>query len=425
MQDAVRINFLWLVRLRWGAIAGQLITILAVILLLDISLPLRPLLLILAVEVASNLACAARATRPAPLESWLIGAVLAADVFLLTVLLYLTGGASNPFSFLYLVHIALAAVVLSPRWTWALVGLSMLCFGSLFQLPPHGVVDEHAGHMHMHLQGMWVAFAVAAGFIVYFVQRVTSALAERERQLAEARVLTARNERLASLATLAAGAAHELSTPLSTIAIVAKELEHAIERSAGQPEAIADARLIREQVNRCREILVLMTADAGESIGEASQAIALGRLLNEAIEGLRDAARIRVHGDDAVLQRKLHLPRNPVVLAIRNVLKNAQEASPDDRTVEVAVSAAGDECCIEVTDNGSGMPPEALERAGEPFFTTKQPGQGMGLGLFLSRTVFARLGGRIDLDSAVGHGTRVRLVLPGKRTEARHVGRAA
>jgi len=425
MHDALRINFLWLVRLRWGAIVGQLITILGVQLILDIDLPLRPLFAIIAVEAISNVACAARAARPGPLEPWLIGGVLAADVVLLTVLLYLTGGAFNPFSFLYLVHITLAAVVLSPRWTWALVGLALSCFGLLFELPPRPVVEGHAEHMHMHLQGMWVAFAVAAGFIVYFVQRVTSALAERERQLAEARDLTARNERLASLATLAAGAAHELSTPLSTIAIVAKELEHQIERSAGQPDAIADARLIREQVNRCREILVQMTADAGESIGEASEAIPLGRLLDEAIGGLQETSPIRLSGDDVLLRRELNVPRNPVVLAIRNVVKNAQEASHDARPVEIGIASIGDECVIEVKDSGTGMLPDVLQRACEPFFTTKQPGQGMGLGLFLSRTVLARLGGRIELDSAVGRGTTVRLILPTRGEAVADSSRAA
>ena len=109
------------------------------------------------------------------------------------------------------------------------------------------------------------------------------------------------------------------------------------------------------------------------------------------------------------------VPRNPVALAIRNVLKNAQEATVNSQPVEVGVRSAADECCIEITDKGSGMQPNVLERAGEPFFTTKQPGQGMGLGLFLSRTVFARLGGRIDLDSVVGRGTTVRLFLPSKR----------
>jgi two-component system sensor histidine kinase RegB len=299
--------------------------------------------------------------------------------------------------------------------------MSLVCFGSLFLLPSWPEVVgghaqmQHSDHMHMHLQGMWVAFAVAAGFIVYFVQRVTRALAEREQQLSEARDLTARNERLASLATLAAGAAHELSTPLSTIAVVAKELEHQITGGGGALDAVADARLIREQVTRCREILVQMTADAGESMGEASEPVPVSQLLQEALGGLRNPNTVQLATDSSDGGQLLVVPRNPVAHAICNVLKNAQEASSGG-WVEVRVFRLAGECCIEVSDRGSGMSPEILGRAGEPFFTTKDPGHGMGLGLFLSRAVFTRLGGRIELDSAPGRGTTVRLFLPTERS---------
>lgn len=419
MHDAARINFQWLLRLRWGAIVGQLMTILGVHFLLEIPLPLRPLFAIIGFEISSNIVCAIWAARGQAVQQELVGGVMAGDLVLLTALLYLTGGAFNPFSFLYLVHLALAAVVLSARWTWALVGLSLICFGSLFLLPSWselagGNLHTDHMHMHMHLQGMWVAFAVAAGFIVYFVQRVTLALAERERQLAEARDLTARNEKLASLATLAAGAAHELSTPLSTIAVIAKELERQLQRGGAAPDAVGDARLIREQVARCRDILVQMTADAGESMGEASEEITLEQLLREAIGDLRDAEQIHLHIADGAGKQRLVVPRTPVTHAIRNVLKNAQEASRQAQPVHVRATSAVSECTIEVEDSGDGMKPEILDRAGEPFFTTKEPGHGMGLGLFLSRAVLSRLGGRLEMTSEVGRGTTVRLFLPAK-----------
>lgn len=416
MPDAARINFLWLLRLRWGAILGQTVTIVVVRWILQMPLPLAFLFGIIAVEAATNVACHRRAAAIRPIEPWMLGALMVLDVLLLTALLYLTGGAFNPFSFLYLVHIALAAVVLTAGWTWALVGLSLACFGSLFLLPPWPSVagpgaDLHADHMHMHLQGMWVAFAVAATFIVYFVQRVRGALAERDRQLAEAHDLTLRNEKLASLATLAAGAAHELSTPLSTIAVVARELEHLLVRVGGDGAPVADARLIREQVARCRAILVQMTAGAGESIGETTETLTVGVLLNEAVEGLGSRGQIELFAGDAA-SRLVNVPRGAVVRAIRNVLKNALEASQNGQPVQVRASVSRGECFFEIEDHGSGMPPPVLARAGEPFFTTKEPGMGMGLGLFLSRAVFQRLGGRLALDSELGKGTRVRLVMP-------------
>src|SRR6185369_2055893 len=203
------------------------------------------------------------------------------------------------FSFLYLVNIALSAVVLRSLWTWTLVVLSLACFGALFAAAPaHG----HAEHMQMHLQGMWVAFGVAAVFITYFVQRVTGALAARDVELAAANERTARHERLASLATLAAGAAHELSTPLSTIAIAAKELER---RLASDGDAGADARLIREQVERCRQILAHMADDAGASSGETVEAVPIASIVDGALRGLDDP-RIEVRIDADARDRTVH-----------------------------------------------------------------------------------------------------------------------
>jgi two-component system sensor histidine kinase RegB len=258
---------------------------------------------------------------------------------------------------------------------------------------------------------MWVAFGVAAGFIVYFVQHVTRALARRDAELIAARMQAARTEKLASLATLAAGAAHQLATPLSTIAVAAKELERQLERARDDAGTAADARLIREQVERCREILLQMAADAGESTGEPIVRVALHELLQRAIDGIRATDRARVIIESGDTAKPITAPVRSVAQAVRAVLKNALEASNGMPVRVRAVIAAGD-CRIEVRDQGSGMPPEVLERAAEPFFTTKGPDRGMGLGLFLSRTILERLGGKLELDSTPGQGTRAVLTLP-------------
>jgi two-component system sensor histidine kinase RegB len=215
-RAANAINLRWLVQLRWGAVVGQLAVILIVERLVGIELPLLALLLVVALEALSNLLCAAwlarRRARGVP--EWALAAIMALDVLLLSALLHLSGGSYNPFNFLYLVHIALAAVVLRPRYTWGLAALSALCFGTLFGDPfAAGSVSghlDHADQMEMHLRGMWVAFAVAAVFIVYFVGRIRRALGERDAELALARERSARSDKLASLATLAAGAAKTL-----------------------------------------------------------------------------------------------------------------------------------------------------------------------------------------------------------------------
>jgi two-component system sensor histidine kinase RegB len=266
--------------------------------------------------------------------------------------------------------------------------------------------------VQMHLQGMWVAFGVAAAFIVYFVSRVTGDLAQRERELARARTLAARSEKLASLATLAAGAAHELATPLSTIAVVATELERDLERGKSGSETSADARAIREEVERCREILFRMAADAGQSASDGFSPIGVEQLLASALEDLKQPPRVHVEIDPGAIRSRLFLPRRAIAQALRGVLKNAQQASPEGAGVRMRASVDATTLSIEVRDSGSGMSPEVLARAGEPFYTTKDPGQGMGLGLFVARSVFERLGGRLELHSAADQGTTATLSLP-------------
>ncbi|HVO26518.1 MAG TPA: ATP-binding protein [Candidatus Margulisiibacteriota bacterium] len=409
LHDAPLINFRWLLRLRWWVLVGQICTVASVEWGLRIALPLGPLVGLIALGGVSNALCEAWARQAAHVREGLLAALMGFDVLLLTGLLSLTGGPLNPFSCLYLVHIALAAVVLQPRLTWMLAALSLGCFGLLFVMPPGGDA-AHLEHMRMHLEGMWLAFGVAAGFIVYFVQRVTRALAAREAELRAARHLAARNERFAALATLAGGAAHELSTPLSTIAVVAKELEHHL-HDPSDAEAAADVRLIREQVTRCRDILMQMAADVGQGTGEAIASVPVEDLVEAAVEGLPRRDRLQVNFGAGRGQR-LQIPARAVAQALRGVLKNAHQASREEAAVRLDVVRQNDVWHFIVRDSGAGMPPDVLERAGEPFFTTKAPGQGMGLGLFLTRTVLARLGGGIELTSVPGRGTTAVLTVP-------------
>lgn len=412
-QGVNAINLAWLLKLRWVAICGQVLTVVAVEVLLGIDLPWLPLLAIVAFEAASNLAGTAWARQASEIAEWPIGLLMALDVLLLTALLSLTGGPFNPFTVLYLINIALAAVVLPPAWSWGLATLSIASFGILFLFEgPWTDAMPHGAHMRMHLEGMWVAFAVAAGFIVYFVQHVTRALADREAELERARAAAARHEKLASLATLAAGAAHQLATPLSTIAVLAKELEQQLSRSDAAEETAADARLIREQVERCRDILVQMAADAGESAGEPIAAAGIERVIDLALEGLRGGKATPVRVENLAPGKTIVVPLRSVGQALRAVVRNAVDASPQDCAVILRVSADGAAWRFEVRDRGGGMSPDVLRHAGEPFFTTKEPGSGMGLGLFLARTVLERLGGGLDLSSVPGGGTTAVLTLP-------------
>lgn len=409
IPDRNAVNVQWLVRVRWAQIVGQAATILAVNLVFGVELVLPPLAGVVGVGLLSNLALEGFVRRARPVGERVLAAVMALDVALLTVLLYLTGGPLNPFGFLYLVQIALATVLLRAAWTWTLVALSFTCFGLLLlDHRPLALPDS------TRMYGMWVALGVASAFIVHFLFRITNALAERDAELAEARNLAARQERLASLATMAAGAAHELSTPLSTVALVAKELERALDKAGGDPQLVDDAKLIRGEVGRCRVILDQMAGGAG-TVGESIEPRRIDELLGEALTGVRAHPAIQRDLDAAVAATHVRLPPRAVCQALRSLVTNAQDASGADSPVIVRVQLApgpDPELRIAIVDRGPGMAPEVLARLGEPFFTTKQPGRGMGLGLFLARAVIEGVGGTLGILSQPGKGTTVTVSLP-------------
>jgi len=414
------VAFQWLLHLRWGAVAAQLLLVLLVFFFLPIALPYGIIFTILLFEVFTNLLFLGLSKKNVPVADWLVALAMFLDTALLTLLLYYSGGPMNPFSFLYLVHITLAAILLKPAWTWGLAGFTLAGYGALFYLPAAGSPSQPchpepallatlSDPMKIHLQGMWVAFAVTAFFIVFFAGRIQQALAKEQATLAALREERSKNEKLASLATLAAGAAHEFSTPLATIAIAAGEMLHALKAEKGNEELVADATLIRDQVRHCKEILFQMSADAGENLGEELSPFLLDAFLTETISTLPESQRNQVQffaKDPGVV---VELPLRTMRRIVRGLIKNALDASPAGRPVQVEWLRDATFLSLQITDQGAGMAPETLARATEPFFTTKEPGKGMGLGLYLAKTAAERFGGGIKLQSRPGAGTTVTL----------------
>jgi len=418
--DRGDISLDWLIRLRWGAAAGQLLTI-GVAQLLFGGLPLTRLLALVAASFASNAVLALGRRRLADPRS-LCGGALALDTLLLTALLQASGGAYNPFSVLYLVYIALAAVVLRARWTWFLAGLSVVCYGLLFAI---GASPAHATHrgddLGAHLQGMWVAFTVAAVLTAYFVVKLSTALERREEAMAEMRERAARHERLAAVTTLAAGAAHELGTPLATIAVASRELERAIRalpESQGR-SLIEDASLIRSELERCRAILSRLAADSGQRPGEAPEEVDVPKVVADIVRGVPAAHRDRLRVEVPKPGRGPSVPQGALVQLTQSLLQNAFEAGGGPVTLSVQATAS--KLVVRVEDEGSGMSPEILARVGEPFFSTKPPGQGMGLGLFIARTLSEQMGGRLYLESRPGEGTTATVEIGAVGLEGRPV----
>jgi len=316
---------------------------------------------------------------------------------------------------LYLVQITLAAVALKKEWIWVLGILATLCFGLLFLLH----LSLRSSHLHpgepglySHLIGMWIAFVIAAALISFFTSRVSHALRLREQEVLALQERVARQEKLSSLVTLAAGAAHELGTPLGTIAVVARELER-YASTVGDSDAVRDdAKLIRSEVERCERILERMSADGAEPVGESPQSIKIGELLGQTLQEIPDPRRSHISVDASDAPADLFLPVRATVRSLAALLGNALDAGSDDAQVILRAQSQDSEIVFSVCDNGCGMSNETLRRIAEPFFTTKEPGRGMGLGTFLVRTFAQRLGGELRYQSAIGKGTTATLTLP-------------
>lgn len=396
----------WLVRLRWLYAIGQLV-VLGILTYSSNHVVIWPFVVVALLVGVSNWALSTRAVA----TPRVIGAVLVLDTVLLTFLLAAEGGATNPFTVLYLVHITLSAVALRARWTMGLVALSVVGFATLFLVGG----EQHMHHngpawTNKHLQGMWMAFVVAALLMASFVQRIAAAIAAQRQQISELRERNAHQARVASIATLAAGAAHELNSPLSTIAVAAHEAGRAL---ASVPAAAVigdDLALINAEVDRCQDILHQLAARADQA-GRVEE-VTCGQLI-VALRNTVGQPRIqRVVCSCRETEAVVTVPLVPWQSAVASMIHNALAASPPEAMVAVELAIARGSLQTTIRDQGAGMTSDVLARAGEPFFTTKEPGAGLGLGLFLARSFFESAGGSLSLQSAPALGTTVTAVLP-------------
>jgi two-component system sensor histidine kinase RegB len=403
----------WLVRLRWVSVVALALAVLAAGTLWGVHVPVAPIVTLLAALAATNAVLAFQLRSPDP-SRVVIGGSLLVDSLLLTGILYFVGGPMNPFSTVYLVGITLAAVTLGHRWAVALAGVSVALYALTFfwHQPLHYMDAASAEHtLTLHLAGMWVALSAAAGLIAHFVGRVSEALAQREAELDDARAATARSERLAALLSLGAGAAHELATPLSTIRTASAELERAAGGSA-DPVSAEYLRVIRREIDRCTHVLDQMSGRAA-SASAADAEIAVSRLVDDVRARVGEARARRLDVALPSSPRPIAAPAEPLRQAVVALVQNAFDASSPDQPVLLKVEQAGG-VRLEVVDHGHGMPPDTVARAGEPFFTTKPYGSGLGLGLFLARAFADQMGGTLTVQSNVGHGTSVVLELPAR-----------
>jgi two-component system sensor histidine kinase RegB len=405
----------WLIRLRWFALLGQGAAIAIAALALRLQLPLVVLLVLMAVTAVTNVALVLHLRRPSTQITGLVPAVVVLDVILLTGMLAATGGSSNPFCELYLIHVAMAVVVLPARWTWTIVGLSVACFAMLFFLyVPLSPAPPADGWIFS--AGALTALAITAGLIAYFIGRLRATLRQREEQMSAMQSLIEQSDRLAGLTTLAAGAAHELGTPLGTIALIAHELDRMAGRLQLPEAAIDDIRLIRHEVNRCRSILDRMNIDNLHRSDESVVSLPIADLIEDVRGELKpgQAAMLDISIGSSV--STVVVPRAGLVQTLGILIQNAFDASEETGTrVRLSVDRENKppaQLRFTIEDRGKGMTAEQMKRLGEPFVTTKGPQRGMGLGLFLARLMAQHLRGSLVLQSAVGKGTTSVLTLP-------------
>lgn len=424
-RDA-RQNLRWLFVLRNLMIIGEGLIIF--ISLYGLEIPLRevPLWGILTLLSLFNWWTWLRLGSSEPIAENELFIQLSFDVLAITAILYFTGGATNPIAWFFLLPLMIAATVLPQEYTWYMVIFTSGCYTLLMSyyqplpdLQPVVFQGESAHAMHamlpehdldLHVFGMWFGFVFSAVLVAYFVVEMTKTLRARERSLAEAREQSLRNERVVALGTLAAGAAHEMGTPLGTIAILIGEIENDCKEDEN-PDLAEKMKILREQVSRCKQALSVMSATAGEIRAESGHVMSLTGYLDSVVanwRGQRPGVKLDFK-KTGTRPPPGFLAEQTLTQALVNILNNAAEVSPKG----IALHARWDQQMVDlrILDRGPGIAPTVSAQIGKTPVSTKD--QGLGVGLFLAFSTIKRLGGTIDMSPRPGgKGTQTRIVLP-------------
>ena len=407
-------NMLQLIQLRWIAVSGQIATILFVTLVFHIRLPLSDMVPVLIGLILLNLFSYYRPRPSGDVSNGDLLAGLLLDVTALTLLLYLSGGATNPFVFLYLLQVTIGAVMLEAWSTWLLVVLTSGCFLMLMQY--HVPLDLAAvgedALFRLYLLGALICFVLDVGLVVVFISRVNRILRRRDARLADLRQRAAEEDHIVRMGLLASGAAHELGTPLSTLSVILGDWRR-MPIFKSHPELLQEIGDMQAEVRRCKSIVTGILLSAGEARGESPVITTVGDFLDGLIEEWRTSRPVQEFDydcDDRSLDEDFRIVSDSALKQIiHNVLDNALESSP----AWVGCSAWCSEgvLTLSVRDRGPGFAPEMLAHFGKPYQSSKGR-LGGGLGLFLVVNVIRKLGGNVTAANAADTGAIVTLSLP-------------
>jgi two-component system sensor histidine kinase RegB len=391
-----------LVRLRWLAVFGQTAAVLVVYDGFDLEVPFWACLGVIAAYASINVVLRMRFRQNQRLEPHQVAQLLALDIVELASLLYLTGGLQNPFSFLLAGPVLISAAALPKRMTLMLGGLVFVCATVLmrYYYPLPWPEEDQLELPPLYLIGVWLSLMMGIGYISMYAWQIIEESRQLTDALAATELVLAREHYLSQLDGLAAAAAHELGTPLSTILVVARELEREIEPGSRFAD---DIKLLSEQAQRCRVILSKLTELPAP--GEPFERMKLSALIEEVVAPHRDAG---VAIDVVLAKDDPDEPvgaRNPAVLyGLGNILENAVDFARE--RVQVEAKWTADQVVVVISDDGSGFPPEIIDRMGEPYVTSERGRRmrgrempGLGLGFFIAKTLLARAGAKISLEN--------------------------
>jgi two-component system sensor histidine kinase RegB len=393
-----------LVRLRWLAVFGQAVAVLVVHFGLEFDVPVWPCLAVIALSALLNVALRLGFKRPQYLEPDRAAYLLGFDLAELTALLFLTGGVENPFSFLLVGPVLISATALPPRMTLLLGIFAVVCATVLifahYQLPWES--EEPFDLPETYVVGVWLSILLAIGYIGVHTWQVAEEARQLSQALAATELVLAREQHLSQLDGLAAAAAHELGTPLATITVVARELERALE--ANSPYA-DDVKLLREQARRCREILAKITE---LPTTDPFDRVSLSVLIDEAMAPHRNfGVALALSSPDKSGAEPVGARNAAVRYGLGNLIENAVDFA--NTRVEISPAWTADEVRMTITDDGPGFAPEVLDRLGAPYVTHRQPGPpardgeeagfGLGLGLFIAKTLLERSGAKLSFKN--------------------------
>lgn len=433
-NTSIRGNLVWLFRLRNVVIVTQLSLILISFYGLSVDLPIQQMWLIIIAVCVINLYTWMRLKTRETVSELEIFFQIILDVLAFSCLLYLTGGATNPIIWVLLLPVILTAIMLPQSYTWHMVILTCCIYTILIgyniplpsiepHLPDIGLVSIEMQHylhnmqgekyFNLHIFGMWVGFIVSAGLIAFFVAELSKTLKERERTLAEARENALRDERAISLGALATSVAHDMGTPLGTMAILTHEIGLEYPKKTFY-DLHQKMNVISQQVVRCKEALSVLSASTGEMRAESGRPMTPTKYFDEILNLWRvhdTTTKLNLYIAPASIDAKVHIIADKTLThAIINILNNASHASPSDKGIDCTVDWDERFLYLKVRDFGLGFSTEIIEFAGkQPIKSNKQ---GLGVGLFLAYTIINRLGGKIKFINMETRGACVDITLP-------------